>query len=273
MTTVPDTVPRGPRLVPMWAFVRRPGHVVERNAIYFGRSWFLVVSGALEPIIYLLSARVGFGTLVGSLPAPDGRLVSYAAFVAPALLASSSAQGAIYDTTFNFFYKLRHAKAYEPMLATPMSVRDVCLGELGWALLRALVHAVMFVAVMVALGLFRSPWSVLALPAALIVSWAFAGLGLAATTYVRSWRDFDYQQLLFLPMFLLSASFFPLSVYPDAVQWIVRVTPLYQGVAMLRALILGGVEWTTLGNAVYLGVMGWLCLRHATRRMAVLLQK
>jgi lipooligosaccharide transport system permease protein len=273
VTVVPEAITRGPRLLPAWSLVRRPGHVVERNAIYFRRSWFLVVSGALEPIIYLLSARVGFGELVGRLPAPDGRLVTYAAFVGPALLASSAANGAIYDTTFNFFYKLRHAKAYEPMLATPMSVRDVCFGELGWALVRGLVHAVMFVAVMAALGLMQSWWALLALPAVMLVSWAFAGMGLAATTYVRSWRDFDYQQLVWLPMFLLSASFFPLSVYPDAVQWVVRLTPLYQGVAMMRPLALGGADWTTLGHAVYLGLLGWLCLRHATRRMAKLLQR
>lgn len=272
MSVVPDTIPTRLRLAPSWSMVRRPSHVVERNAIYFRESWFLVVSGALEPIIYLLSARVGFGRLVGSLPAPDGRLVTYAAFVGPALLASSAANGAIYDTTFNFFYKLRYAKTYDPMLATPMAVRDICYGELGWALVRGLVHAVMFIAVMAALGLMQSPWALLTLPAVMLVSWAFAGMGLAATTYVRSWRDFDYQQLVWLPMFLLSASFFPLSVYPDAVQWVVRVTPLYQGVAMLRALVLGGVDWSVLGHAAYLTVLGWLCVRHATHRMARLLQ-
>jgi lipooligosaccharide transport system permease protein len=273
MTVVPDTLPRGVRLGSPWLLVRRPSHVVERNAIMFGRNWFLLVSGALEPIIYLLSARVGFGALVGRLPAPDGRLVSYAAFVGPALLAASSANGAIYDTTFNFFHKLRLAKAYEPMLATPMSARDVCYGEHGWAVLRGLVHAVMFLAVMTVLGLLQSWWALLSLPAALLVSWAFGGMGLAATTYVRSWRDFDYQQLVWLPMFLLSASFFPLSVYPDAVQWVVRVTPLYQGVAMLRPMALGGVDWTTLGHAAYLAVLGWLCVRHATHRMAGLLAR
>ncbi len=72
-------------------------------------------------------------------------------------------------------------------------------------------------------------------------------------------------------MFLLSASFFPITVYPEAAQWLVRVTPLYQGVALLRALMLGGADWSSLGHAVYLVAMGALGLRHATRRMSHLL--
>lgn len=251
--------------------VRRPSRVVERNARYFRHSWVLILSGAIEPLFFLLSARLGIGKLVGGLPAPDGRTVTYAAFVAPALLATSSANGAIFDTTYNFFHKLRYEKTYDSMLATPMSVGDVSLGELLWALVRGMVHAVTFVVVMLALGLVRSWWAVLVLPAVLVVAWAFAGLGLAATTHVRSWRDFDWQQLVWLPMFLMSASFFPLSVYPDWARWLVQATPMYQGVAMLRALVLGGVDWSTLGHAVYLAALGAVCLRHATRRMARLL--
>ncbi len=250
--------------------LRRSSRVVERNVTHYRHMWYLVASGAIEPIVYLLSARVGLGRLVGDLPA-NGRMVSYAAFVGPALLASSAANGAIYDTTYNFFHKLRYAKTYDGMLATPMAVPDISLGELAWALIRGFAHSLMFLTVMGVLGLLDSWWTVLALPAVVLVSWAFAGLGLAATTYVRSWRDFDWQQLVWLPMFLLSASFFPLSVYPAWSQWLVRVTPLYQGVALLRALILGGPDLASVGHAAYLALMGWVCLRHATRRMARLL--
>jgi lipooligosaccharide transport system permease protein len=270
VTVVPDALPSRLRTSP-WGLVRRPTHVVERNARFYRHSWFLVVTGALEPLMYLLSARVGIGELVGRVELPGGGSVAYDAFVAPALLAASAANGVIYDTTFNFFHKLRFAKAYDAMLATPMAVRDVSLGELMWALVRGLVHAVMFVAVMGALGLLRSWWALLALPAVLVIGWGFAGLGLAATTYVRTWRDFDWQQLIWLPMFVLSASFFPLSVYPDAVQWLVRLSPLYQGVALMRMLLLGDVDATALLHVAYLLLMGALALRHATRRMSRLL--
>lgn len=272
MSVVPDLAPMRPRLL-SWGLVRRPSHVIERNVRFYRRSWFLVFSGGLEPIFYLISARVGLGVLVGELRAPTGELVPYTAYVAPALLAASAANGVVYDTTYNFFHRLKFEKTYDSMLATPMSVRDVSLGELGWALIRGLIQAVLFVAVMASFGLIASWWALLLLPAVLLIEWAFAGLGLAATVHVRSWRDFDWQQLLWLPLFLLSASFFPLDVYPEWSQWLVRVTPLYQGVALLRVLVLGGVEWTVLGHVAYLAVVGYLGLRHATSRMARLLLK
>jgi lipooligosaccharide transport system permease protein len=124
---------------------------------------------------------------------------------------------------------------------------------------------------MAALGLLTSWWALLALPAVVLVEWGFAGLGLAATTYVKSWQDFDWQALAWLPMFLLSASFFPLSVYPETVRWLVQVTPMYQGVALIRQLALGTVDLSAPVHAAYLVLMGLWGLRHAARRMHRLL--
>lgn len=244
--------------------------VLERNYVMYRRHWWVVLTGALEPLFFLLGARLGIGELVGGI-AVNGHTVPYATFVAPALLATSAANGVVYDTTFNFFDKLKYAKLYDAMLATPVSVTAICLGELWWAVARGAIHAVFFVATMAALGLLESWWALLALPAVLVVEWGFAGLGLAATTYVKSWQDFDWQQLAWLPMFLLSASFFPLSVYPEAVQWVVRVTPMYQGVALVRQLTLGTVGPAALVHVAYLAAMGAWGLRHAARRMDRLL--
>jgi lipooligosaccharide transport system permease protein len=250
---------------------RHAARIVERNALAFRHTWWIIVTGAVEPLFFLLGARLGIGSLVGGIPVGEGRLVPYATFVAPALLATSAANGVVYDTTFNFFDKLKYQKTYDAMLATPVSVSAISLGELTWAMLRSAVHSVFFVATMAALGLLVSWWAVLAFPAVLVVAWGFAGLGLAATTYVRSWQDFDWHQLAWLPMFLLSASFFPLSVYPEGVRWMVQVTPMYQGVALLRQLTLGTVDASALLHAAYLAAMGWWGLRHAGRRMHRLL--
>ena len=244
--------------------------IVERNFLTYRHAWWIVVTGAVEPLFFLLGARLGIGSLVDGV-SYAGRTVPYATFVAPALLATSAANGVVYDTTFNFFDKLKYQKTYDAMLATPMSVAAISLGELTWAILRSAVHSAFFVATMLALGLMASWWALLALPAVVVVAWGFAGLGLAATTYVKRWQDFDWHQLAWLPMFLLSASFFPLSVYPEAVQWVVRVTPMYQGVALLRQLTLGNVDASALLHAAYLVVMGSWCLRHAARRMDKLL--
>lgn len=251
---------------------RRPWRVVERNALAYRRMWVVFLAGFAEPILYLLSIGVGVGGLVGHLPGPGGRSVSYEDFVAPGLLAAAAMNGSVLDSTFNFFVKFKYMHTYDAMLATPMRIRDVARGEVVWALLRGAVYAAAFLVTMAALGLVGSAWAVLALPGAVLIGLAFAGAGLAATTWMRSFVDFDYVNLAIIPLFLFSATFFPLSRYPGALQWIVRCTPLYQGVALERGLVLGDLHWVLLVHVAYLAVLGQVGLRIAARRLVRLLQ-
>ena len=266
-----SAVPRG-RILPVGPSRRRSVHVIERNALAYRRMWYVFLTGFFEPLLYLLSIGVGVGALVGRLPGPGGRLVTYEAFVAPGLLAAAAMNGSVFDTTFNFFVKYKYAGTYDAMLATPLGVGDVAQGEVGWALLRGTVYAAAFLLTMAALGLVASPWGVLAVPAAVLIGYGFAGLGLAATTWMRSFVDFDFVNLALVPLFLFSATFFPLSRYPDGVAWVVRLTPLYQGVNLERSLVLGDIRWTLLVPAVYLGALGWGGVRVASSRLARLLQ-
>jgi lipooligosaccharide transport system permease protein len=100
-----------------------------------------------------------------------------------------------------------------------------------------------------------------------LVGLCFAGLGIAATSFMRSWQDFDYIQLATLPMFLFSATFYPLSAYTPTAQLIVQATPLYNGVALLRALVGGDVGWSTAGHAAYLVALGLAGVAVAARRL------
>ena len=251
---------------------RRAFRVVERNARTYVRMWPAFLSGFLEPVFYLFSIGIGVGALVGDLPGPGGRPVAYDVFVAPAMLATSAMNGTVFDTTFNFFFKFKYAKTFDGMLATPLGVRDIVRGEVTWALLRALMYATVFLATMWAMDLIPSAWAVLALPAALLIGFGFAGAGMGLTTFMRSFVDFDYVQLAIVPLFLFSATFFPLSEYPTALGWVVRCSPLYQGVALERALVLGDVSPVLLLHAVYLAAMGLIGLRVAGRRLGALLQ-
>jgi lipooligosaccharide transport system permease protein len=246
--------------------------VVERNALAYRRMWVTFVSSFLEPILYLLSVGIGVGALVGKLPGPGGHLLSYREFVAPGLLASSAMMGSIFDTTIAFFVKYKYLNTYDAMLATPISIADLSIGEVMWGLLRGTIYAAGFFAVMLAFGMLHSWWSLLCVPVTLLIGFAFAGVGLAATTFMRSWSDFDYVNGAVFPMFLFSAIFFPLSRYPDAVQTIVSWTPLYQGVALERSLMVGAVSAGLVVRAVYLAVMGAIGLRIAIGRLGKLLQ-
>ncbi len=241
--------------------------LVERNARATRHAWLTVLSGFFEPVFYLLALGVGLGALVGEVTTDAGTAVPYAVFVAPALLASSAMNGAVFDSTFAVFFKMAYARLYETVLATPLRPRDVALAEVTSALLRGQVYALVFLLVMLVAGLVPSWWALLAVPAAALLGFAFAAVGMAATTFMRSWTDFGYIGLATTPLFLFSATFYPLSTYPDALQWVVQATPLYHGVALLRGLVIGELAPGMLGNAAYLAVMGGLGVAVAARRI------
>jgi lipooligosaccharide transport system permease protein len=245
--------------------------LIERHARAYRHQWVILVSGVFEPLFYLLSIGVGIGTLVGKVHGPGGELISFPSFVAPALLATSAMNGAVMDSTFNVFFRLKYAKLYDSALATPMSSGDIAAGEIGWALIRGGLYTIPFLVVMAVMGLIHSPWAVLALPVALLIGFAFAGTGMAATTFMRSWQHFEFVQLATLPMFLFSATFYPLSVYPRPLQIVVECTPLYQGVELMRGLTLGAVGPGLLWHVLYLGIMGTVGLVIAGYRISRLL--
>ncbi len=245
---------------------RRAARLFERNLLVTRHIWLVVAAGFFEPLFYLLSLGIGIGDLVGQVEV-DGRLVDYRAFVAPAMLAASAMNGAVFDTTFNFYYKLRFARTYDAVVSTPLGVDDVALGETLWALARGGVYAAAFLLVMVVMGLIGSAWAVLALPAALLIGFAFAGAGLACTSFLRSWQDLDVLQLAILPMFLFSGTFAPLAAYPAGLRWVVQATPLYHGVELLRSLCTGAVGVSLAGHVLYLTTMGVVGLAVAGRRI------
>jgi lipooligosaccharide transport system permease protein len=262
------------RVFPLYPLsARRAGYLVHRNFLVAKRTWILFVSGFFEPFFYLLSIGGGIGGLVGDVVTDTGTSLTYQQFVAPALLASSAMNGAVYDAVHNLYFKLRYSKLYDAVLATPLSAPDAAVGETTWALLRGASYSAAFLVIMAILGLVESWWAVLALPAAILIGFAFAAVGLAATTFLRSWQDFEFVQLAVLPLFLFSTTFYPLSTYPEPLQVVVRCTPLYHGIELVRRLVTGEVGWSLLGNAAYLLVMGLVGLAIGARRLSGLLLK
>jgi lipooligosaccharide transport system permease protein len=259
--------------VSTYAFAGARGRLLfERNLMVYRRTWMIIFSGVFEPLFYLFSMGIGLGHFVGKVPGPGGHLVSYSSFVAPALLASAAMNGAVYDSS-NVFWKMKYSKTYDSILSTPVGPADVTVGETSWALFRGFLYAVSFLVVAAVLGLIDSPWGVLALPGALLIGFAFAGMGVAAITYFRTWQDFEFLALVQLPMFLFSATFFPISTYPSAIQWVVRFSPLYHAIRLERAFNLGLIGWAQAVDIAYLLVLGLIGLYVAQRRVGKLLLK
>jgi len=234
------------------------------------RPWMLIAHGVFEPFLYLVSFGLGIGQLIGALPGPAGD-VRYAAFVAPALLASSAMNNAVAETTGEVWFRLRFQRIYEAIVTTPMAPGQIARGEAMAAVLRSTLSAVCFLVVILALGLIRSWWALLAIPAVVLIAFGFAGAGLAVATYLRQFHHHQYVQLVMLPMFLFATTFYPLSVYPEPIRVLVAALPLYQSTELIRGLTLGTPGPGVLFAAGYLLLMGLIGGVVASRRFDALL--
>jgi lipooligosaccharide transport system permease protein len=269
----PTATPAPARANPLavaWSRLWRSRRLVERNILVYRHQWIIIFSGVFEPIFYLIGIGLGIGGIIGNVPPQyvGGREVSYIAFVAPALLATAAMNGAVFETIFNVFFKLNFAKTYDGVLATPMGITEIALGEMLWALIRAALYAVAMFVIMLVMGLIMSPLGLLIVPAALLVAAAFAAAGLAGTSFLRTVNDFDVPMgLIVMPMFLFSGTFFPIEAYPEPIQWFMQLTPLYHAINLIRGLSLGLVGLPQVWDFVYLVAFFAICITIAMRQM------
>jgi len=245
--------------------------VLERG--YFAlksSTWAVVASGFVEPLIYLVAFGYGIGQFIDGVVDGNGNPISYAQFIAPALLATSAMNGAIYDSTWNVFFKMHFGRIYNGMLSTSLGTLDVALGEISWALLRGLAYAIGFMAIVTPMGLVPSWWGLLAIPASVLVAFGFAAVGMGITSYLKHRQQMQYIQLVMLPMFLFSGTFYPLTIYPEPIQWFIQALPLWQAIELIRGLTLGILNLAMLGHVLYFVVMIIGGLYFTTRRLTAL---
>ncbi|WP_328466570.1 ABC transporter permease [Actinoplanes sp. NBC_00393] len=263
-----------PKLVSFEGAGRRSTAVAERNVAALGSAyWLVMLGGFLEPVLYLFSIGIGVGQLIGDIPLPGGIVVGYAEFVAPAMLAASAMSGALSETTFNFFGKMKFMRLYEGMLATPVRPIEIALGELGWAMIRGSIYSAAFLVIMVVMDLTTPGRALAAFPATVLIGLAFGALGMTTSTLIRSWQDFDLIGSAQFALFLFSGTFVPATAYPAVLRWLVEITPLYRSVDLLRGITTGTIGWIQLLDVVYLLVLLAAGLAVAGRRMERMLCK
>jgi lipooligosaccharide transport system permease protein len=252
-------------------YAGRTRSMLERAFMAFKTSsWIIVLSGFVEPIFYLAAFGFGLGQFIEGVTDSEGNPISYAAFIAPALLATSAMNGAIYDSTWNVFFKMHFGKLYQTILSTSLGTLDVALGEISWALLRGLAYAIGFMAVMAPLGLIPSWWGILAIPGAVLIAFAFAAIGMGVTSYLKSFQQMNWVNFFLLPMFLFSGTFYPLDIYPEWLQRVIEALPLWHAIQLERALTLGNISWDLLWHVLYFMVMIVGGLYFTTRRLNAL---
>lgn len=235
-----------------------------------------VVTSFLMPFLYLTAMGVGLGGYVDRDAGPSALGgVTYLAFVAPGLLATTAMQTGVLESTYPVMAGFKWHRFYFSMAATPLTPADILFAQLGFIAFRAVVTCAVFLGVVAGFGALHSWWGgLLALVVATLLSLAYAApiAGLAAR--MKSENGFSLIfRLGLLPMFLFSGAFFPISQLPSAVTWLAYVTPIWHGVELSRMLTLGAVDWwPAVGHLAYILcwlVAGWFyALSGFQRRLA-----
>ncbi len=244
--------------------------IVQRNALVYRRVWRgSVFSSFLQPTLFLLAIGLGLGAMVdaGGAGLPGG--LRYAEFLAPGLLAAAAMQAAGFESSYPVLDKMTWRNNYHAMVATPMRVLDIVLGELAWMAVRLTTIAVAFILVMTVFGIPRS-WRVLfALPIVVLIGLAFAAPIMAYAATRKSAGTFNVLFRFFLtPLFMFSGVFFPIERLPDALERVARLTPLFHGVELVRGVTLDSVPTTWVMHIVFLAalLMAGVALAHWTFR-------
>lgn len=237
--------------------------VWERNLVVYKRTWAMsFLPPLLEPVLYLLAFGVGLSVLIGEIEY-QGQPISYAAFIAPGLLAINMMYNAFFENTYASFVRMYYQKTFDAMLATPLSLEEVIVGELVWGATKSLIATVLMQSVVSLLGLVSYPLGFLIIPVSLLGGMAFACLGMYFTGIVPHIEMFNLPIFLLIsPMFLFAGTFFPLSALPKWVDTIAWFFPLTHLVALTRALSLGEIKSHLIGNVAYLVIFSavFFCL-------------
>jgi len=216
--------------------------VVEHNALVFRRLWrgSLTVS-FFTPLFFLASMGLGLGGLVNRGSGGVGG-VPYIDFLAPGLLAAVTMQTAAFECTYPLLGKIQWDRIYDAMLATPLAVRDLLLGEIAWVTLRLLLVSSIFWIVMAVFGVAHTPESLLSIPAATLSGLSFATPLIAFTSTQKNDNVMSaIFRIVITPLFLFGGAFFPISRLPGVLQGVAWATPLAHGVALSRGLVLGNL--------------------------------
>jgi lipooligosaccharide transport system permease protein len=232
--------------------------VWQRNFIVYRQNWKIsFLAPILEPLFYLLAFGYGLSALVGDIR-ENGVVVSYSAFIAPALIAINIMNNAFFENTYSSFVRMYYQKTFDAMMATPLTVHEIIAGEILWGATKSVIATLIMMAVISAFGLIQYPSGLLLIPLAFIGGMAFGAVGMYFTGIVPHIDLFNLPFFLFItPMFLFSGTFFPIENLPQWAQVIAMILPLTHLVNLSRSFCYGAMDGNLLWQLLYL-VLFWM---------------
>ena len=251
-----------------WRFLRMAGSVWWRDFVAWRKFWrSSILLNFGEPLTNLLALGVGLGAYVASM---EG--VSFLQFIAPGLLAVTAMNAVTFDAGFDTYDKLNSSGVYAAMLTSPLTVPEVVLGEYLWEATRSILYGAVFFLVILAFGLVHSIDAALLIVPLVLIGVLFTAPALYVAAVARTHEQlFYYFSLVITPMFMFSGVFFPVSHLPAVVQDIIYALPLYHGVALARAMVLGQMTPDAYGQFLWLAgytvLLAYLPVRALQRRL------
>ena len=109
------------------------GRVFEHRLLSYKRTFRAsIFSSFLTPLLFLTAMGLGLGGYVDA--STQGALggVPYLAFLAPGLLVATAMQAGSFEATFPIMGGLVWSRIFHAMYATPLTSRDIALGNLLW---------------------------------------------------------------------------------------------------------------------------------------------
>jgi lipooligosaccharide transport system permease protein len=252
------------------------GRVLEHRAVQYRRTFrSSVFTSFLSPVLFLTAMGLGLGGYVDRSGSAALGGLTYLAWLAPGLLAATVMQSAAFEATFPIIGGLNWQRTFHAMYATPLSPRDIALGNLAWMAIRVAMIATVFTAVIVVLGAAHSPLVVLGIPVAVLTGMAFAAPIAAFSATQRTPNRFN---VIFrfgvTPLFLFSGTFFPIESLPPQLQAVAWLSPLWHGVDLSRGLALGTVGDHPLVMLIHVVVLAaivvvasWATVKTIERRL------
>jgi len=251
------------------------GRVWQRNWLVYRRLWHRSLAfGFLQPVLFLTAMGLGLGTLMNPSDLSAFGGVPYVDWLGPGLLAAMAMQTATFESTYPIMNKIMWGRNYEAILSTPLGIRHIVLGELGWSAFRIGSLATVFLFVLFLFGIPRSPMAFVAIPFAVLTGLAFSSCLIAFTATQKNDVGFSAVfRFVINPLFLFSGTFFPLTQLPEPLQLVAWATPLFHGVELIRGAVLDTLDPVTAPlHLAYLLAMftigATLAERNLTRRMA-----
>lgn len=247
-----------------FAFVK----IWRRNALVWRTHIMATLIGNLgQPLLFLLAMGYGLGHAV---PAIEG--LTYLQFLAPGLVASAVMYSAAFENTYGSYTRLSLQKTYEAILTTPMTMRDLALGEITWGATKGLIAALIMLAALPLFGLWPSPWAIGLLPILFVAGVFFAAFGLIMTALANDYEFFNYFiSLVVTPLFLFSGIFFPLATLSPTARLICEYLPLTPIVTLSRMFCYGRFEepWLMkiIGSLLLAVAATWLATVLLRRRL------